>query len=81
MIEVTLHNAHDILGVEKNATEAAIKKVVGYFNLEFSISRLQPWIFQAHSFQAYIFQSWTFHPLFLKLKSMGLKLGFEKSWL
>ena len=26
LIEVTLHNAHDILGVEKNATEAAIKK-------------------------------------------------------
>ena len=35
MIEVTLHNAHDILGVEKNATEAAIKKVVAYFNLDF----------------------------------------------
>ena len=35
MIEVTLHNAHDILGVEKNATEAAIKKVVGYFNIDF----------------------------------------------
>ena len=26
MKEVTLYNAHDILGVEKNVTEAAIKK-------------------------------------------------------
>ena len=26
LTEVTLHNAHDILGVEKNATKTAIKK-------------------------------------------------------
>ena len=41
MIEVTLHNAHDILGVEKNATEAAIKKVVGYFNKRYTYRVLQ----------------------------------------